>query len=179
MTTKKSPSPRKLARRATKAAEAAQSPSQRRSAEAVLRGLIDKFAPAHLRLVGTARRSLIKRLPTAHEIVYEYRDCFVISYSPSDKGYQGVLALRGSEEGVRLYFNQGKALRDPEKLMRGSGTQARWIPLDAASTLTRPAVSSLIEQAIANSPFPFDKTEPGSVILRTAAAKKAPKRRKA
>lgn len=179
MTTKKSPSPRRPARGATRAAEAAQTPSQRRSVEAVLRALIDKFAPAHLRLVGAARRSLSKRLPTAHEIVYEYRDCFVISNSPSDKGYQGVLAIRGSQEGVRLYFNQGKALPDPEKLMRGSGTQARWIPLDAPSTLTRPAVSSLIDQAIKRSPFPFARTAPGSVILSTSSKKKAPKRRKA
>ena len=44
-----------------------QSAAARRSAEAELRALIDKFAPAHLRLIGAMRRSLRKRLPTAHE----------------------------------------------------------------------------------------------------------------
>ena len=52
-----------------------QSAVARRSAEAELRTLIAKFAPAHLRLVGAMRRWLRKRLPTAHEVVYEYRDC--------------------------------------------------------------------------------------------------------
>ena len=96
-----------------------QSAVARRSAEAQLRTLIAKFAPAHLRLVGAMRRSLRKRLPTAHEVVYEYRDCFVISYSPSERGYEGVLAIRGSADGVRLYFNRGKGLPDPEKLLQG------------------------------------------------------------
>jgi len=54
---------------------------------------IAKFAAAHLRLVSAMRRWLRKRLPTAHEVVYEYRDCFVISYSPSERGYEGVLAI--------------------------------------------------------------------------------------
>ena len=53
---------------------------------------------AHLRLVSAMRRWLRKRLPTAHEVVYEYRDCFLISYSPSERGYEGVLAIRGSAE---------------------------------------------------------------------------------
>jgi len=56
-----------------------QSAVARRSAEAQLRGLIAKFAPAHQRLIGAIRRWLRKRLRTAHELVYEYHDFFVIS----------------------------------------------------------------------------------------------------
>jgi hypothetical protein len=81
-----------------------------------LRTLIDKFAPAHLRLVGAMRRSLRKRLPTAHEVVYEYRDCFVI---------------------------------------RGSGNQTRLINVECASTLARPEVARLIDEAIARNRVPF------------------------
>jgi hypothetical protein len=105
-----------------KAAEvpgSAQSAVARRSAEAELRTLIGKFAPAHLRLIGAMRRSLRKRLPTAHEVMYEYRDNFVISYSPSEHGYEGVLAIRGSADSVKLYFNRGKELPDPAKLLQG------------------------------------------------------------
>ena len=87
-----------------------QSAVARRSAEAQLRTLIARFAPTHLRLIGAMRRSLQKRLPTAHEVVYEYRDFFVISYSPNERGYEGVLAIRASANGVRMYFNRGKEL---------------------------------------------------------------------
>src|SRR6187549_2783189 len=117
-----------------------QSAGERRAAEARVRELITKFAPAHQRLIGATRRSLRKRLPTAHEVVYEYRDCFVISHSPNERGYEGVLAIRADAEGVRLYFNRGKGLPDPEKLLRGAGNQTRWIHLESSSTLVRPAV---------------------------------------
>ena len=96
-----------------------QSAAARRAAEAELRRLIAKFAPAHQRLIGAVRRFLRKRMPTAHELVYEYRDCFVISYSPNERGYEGVFAIRASADGVRLYFNFGKGLPDPEKLLGG------------------------------------------------------------
>jgi hypothetical protein len=36
------------------------------------------------------RRWLRKRLPTANEVVYEYSDFFVISYSPDEREYEGV-----------------------------------------------------------------------------------------
>src|SRR6476659_3254800 len=124
----------------------AQSAAERRSAEAELRGLVDKFASANGRLIAAVRRSLQKRLPTAHEVVYEYRDCFVISFSPNEHGYEGVLAIRGSADGVRLYFNQGKGLPDSEKLLQGSAN-ARWILVEGASTLARPAVANLIDEA--------------------------------
>ena len=151
-----------------------QSAVARRSAEAALRTLIAKFAPApapaHQRLIGAMRRWLRKRLPTAHEVVYEYRDCFVISYSPNERGYEGVLAIRASADGVRLYFNRGKGLPDPEKLLRGSAN-ARWIHVEGASTLARPAVARLIDEAIARNRVPFARTGRGPVVIRSASAK--------
>ena len=155
---------------------APQSATERRSAEAELRRLIAGFAPAaaRLRLIGAMRRSLLKRLPTAHEVVYEYRDCFVISYSPSGQGYEGVLGIRGSVDGVRLYFNQGKGLPDPEKLLQGSAN-ARWIPVDGASTLARPAVVRLIDEALARNQVPFARAGRGPVVIRSTLAKQRPK----
>ena len=147
-----------------------QSAAERRSAEVQLRALIAKFAPAHLRLVGAARRSLRKRLPTAHELVYEYRDWFVISYSPSERGYEGVLAIRADAGGVKLYFNRGKELPDPAKLLQGSGGQVRSIDLEGASTLARPAVARLIQEAIARNRVPFARAGRGSVVVRRTSA---------
>ena len=156
-----------------------QSGVARRSAEAQLRSLIAKFTPAHLRLIGAIRRWLRKRLPTAHELVYEYRDWFVISYSPNEHGYEGVLAIRGSADGVRLYFNQGKELPDPAKLLQGSGKQTRSINLEGASTLARPEVARLIDEAIARNRMPFARAGRGSVVIRSASAKQRRRRRPA
>jgi hypothetical protein len=148
-----------------------QSAGARRAAEAEVRRLIAKFAPAHQRLIGTMRRWLRQRLPTAHEVVYEYRDCFVISHSPSEHGYEGVLALRASADGVRLYLNRGKGLPDPEKLLQGSGSQVRWVPVAGAATLARPAVARLVDEALARNRVPFARTGRGPVVLRSVPAK--------
>jgi len=148
-----------------------QSAVARRSAEAELRTLIAKFAPAQLRLIGAMRRWLRKRLPTAHEVVYEYRDCFVISYSPNERGYEGVLAIRASADGVRLYFQLGKELPDPEKLLQGS-SQTRWMNVEGASTLARPEVARLIDEAIALNRVPFAHAGRRSVVIRSTSARR-------
>ncbi len=159
-----------------------QSAAERRAAEAQLRTLIDKFAPTQRRLVTAVRRELQRRLPAAHEMVYKYRFWFVISYSPSGRGFEGVLAIRGDEDGVRLYFNHGKGLPDPEKLLSGSA-QTRWIEMEGPSTLTRPAVVSLLDEAIARNRVAFVETGRGPVVIQSApakpssAAKKSPSRR--
>lgn len=149
----------------------AQSAAERRAAEAGLRALVTRFAPAHEQLVGATRKWLLELLPTAHEIVYEYRDWIVLSYSPSERGYEGVLAIRADADGVKLYFNQGKGLPDPEKLLKGSA-QARWIAVEFASTLARPAVAALAAEAIARNTVPFSTTGRGPIVLRPASAKK-------
>ena len=149
-----------------------QPPAERRAAEAELSELLAAIAPAQQELAGTVRRALKKRLPTAHEIVYEYADCVVISYSPNERGYEGVLSIRASARGVELYFNHGKGLPDPEKLLRGSARQVRFIQIDGASTLRRPAVVALIDEALARNSVPFAASGRGSIVVKSTTARK-------
>ncbi|MBY0313612.1 MAG: hypothetical protein K2W85_16225 [Phycisphaerales bacterium] len=172
MTTKKATAKSSSAKVKAQVPASTQTTAERRSAEAQVRAGIATFAPAHLQLVSAMRRLLQKRLPTAHEVVYEYHDCFVISLSPSERGYEGVLAIRGSKDGVRLYFNRGKGLPDPERLLQGSGGQARWIHVEGASTLAHPAVVGLIDEAIARSPVPFAGAGGGTVVDRAPSQRR-------
>ena len=156
-----------------------QSAVARRSAEAELRRLIAKFAPTYQRLLGAMRRWLRKRLPTAHEVVYEYNGFFVISYSPSERGYEGVFAVRADADSVRFYFSRGKELPDPAKLLQGSGNQTRWITLEGPSTLARPEVARLIDEAIARNRVPFARAGRGTVVIRSSSASQRRRRRPA
>jgi len=174
MSVKKKTSVRRSIQAKVELPGSAQSAAERRAAEAQLRTLIDEFVPAYLQLIGTMRRRLRKRLPTAHEVVYEYRNlgAVVISYSPNERGYDGVLAIRASADGVKLYFNQGKELPDPAKLLQGS-SQTRWINVGGASTLARPEVTCLIDEALARNRVPFAGAGRGSVVMsRSTSAKK-------
>ena len=173
MSVKKEASGRRSVQVEVEVSGSTQSAVARRSAEAQLCTLIAKFTPAHLRLISAMRRSLRKRLPTAHEVVYEYHNlgAVVISFSPNEHGYEGVLAIRADADGVKLYFSRGKELPDPEKLLQGS-SQTRWIGVEGASTLLRPAVARLIEEAIARNRVPFALAGRGSVVIRSTSAKK-------
>ena len=176
MSVKKEPSKRRSVKVEVEAPGSPQTATARRSADAQLRALLAKFAPAHLRLVSAMRRSLRKRLPTAHEVVYEYRDFCVISFSPNDHGYEGVLAIRASADGVKLYFNRGKELPDPEKLLQGSGQQTRWIDVEGAATFARPAVARLIDEALARNRVPFARTGRGPMVIRSTSARQLRRR---
>jgi hypothetical protein len=173
MSVKKQTSGRRSVKVKVEAPDNTQSAAERRAAEVDLSSLVEKYAPAHQRLVAAMRRSLQKRLPTAHELVYEYgnQGAVVISYSPNEHGYDGVLAIRASADGVKLYINQGKDLPDPEKLLKGS-SQTRWMNVEGASTLTRPVVASLIDEAIARNSVSYASAGRGSVVIRSTSAKK-------
>ncbi len=147
-----------------------QSAAARREAEADIRALVTRHAPAHPRLVDATRKWVRARLPTAHEIVYEYRDCFVISYAQNDHGYEGVLAIRASLKGLSLYLSPGKGLPDPAKLLQGTGKLVRFINLEDASTLARADLASLVDAALARNPVPYPPQGGGAVVIRATAA---------
>ncbi|MGH7522940.1 MAG: hypothetical protein ACREK8_01405 [Gemmatimonadales bacterium] len=159
-----------------------QSPAERREAESGLRDLIARHAPAHQRLIGTMRRWLLERVPTAWELAYEYTDWIVLSYSPNANGYDGVLAIRANADGVALYLSRGKELPDPLKLLKGSAKLVRFIPVERAATLKRPEVVALVALAIAKNPLPFPRAGRGPLVIRSSkgegkgAAKAKPSR---
>jgi hypothetical protein len=143
------------------------SAASKSSTEAQVRAVITRFAPDHPRLVAALRRALRKRLPTAYEIAYEYRDWFVITFSPNEHGYAGLLSIRGDADGVKLYFNISHGLPDPEKLLKGTGKQTRWIAIDNASALKHPAIAALIDETLTRNPLPFPAEGRGRVVIRS------------
>jgi hypothetical protein len=145
-----------------------QSPADRKAAEGAVRRMIATHAPAHARLIAAARKRVRDRLPTAFELAYEYKSWIVFSFSPTAHGHQGVLAVRADEDGVKLYFQVGKGLPDPERLLRGSGTKVRYIALEGTAALRRPAVDALIEAALKQNRVPFAASGKGPLVIRAA-----------
>ena len=84
-----------------------------------------------------------------------------------------MLAIRASAKGVDLYFGRGKELSDPDKLLKGSAKLVRFIHMDGASTLKRPAIARLIDAAIAGTRTPFARTGRGPVVVRSTTAEEA------
>ena len=154
--------------------------------EAQLRFFVEMFGPEERRLIRAVRSAVRKRLPTANELVYDYDTFFVIGYSPTDHPTDGIVAIAARPDGVRLYLMYRKPLPDPKKLLSGSGKQARFIRVEAASRLAHPDVEALIAAAIDQARIPLpsraqararDKTG-GRLVIRSISVKRQSRRKR-
>lgn len=145
------------------------------TAEAQLKAYIDKLDPKIQTLMRSVRTAVRKRFPTANELAYDYTDNLVISYSPSDRGIEAVVAISARPTGVFLYFNQGQVLPDPKGMLQGSGKQTRFIQLNAAKQLADPDVEALIAATVTQAKVPLPLEGKGSLTIKSSAAKKRAK----
>jgi hypothetical protein len=145
-------------------------------AEARLREFIDKFDAKHRALIRASRRILQKRLPMAYELAYDNYNFFVIGYSPTVRPSDAVVSLTAGASGVGLCFIHGAALSDPDGLLLGSGKQTRFIRVESADVLTRPAVDALLAAAIERVRTPWRQTGRRELIIRSVSAKQRPRR---
>jgi hypothetical protein len=135
-----------------------------------------KYTPELAKTAKAMLRKMRKRLPGAVEIVYDNWNGLVIGFGPTEKPSEAILSLLLLPEHVTLCFLNGAALRDPDKLLRGSGTQVRHIRLDDPDHLEQSDVDALIEQAIKKSAKPI--AGPSRLIIKSISAKQRPRRPK-
>ena len=145
--------------------------------EAQLKAFIDKFEPKHRSLIRAARKTLRRRFPGAYELVYDNYNFFVIGYSPTERPSDAIVSLTGGARGVGLCFIHGARLRDPTKLLHGSGNQTRFIRLPSADVLNEPDVEALLAAAIAQARTPLRAEGRGKLVIRSVSAKQRPRRR--
>jgi hypothetical protein len=145
--------------------------------EAQLRSYIDRLDPKNQKLIRSVRAAVRKRFPTANELAYDYKTFLVIGYSPTDRGIDSIVAIAARATGVSLSFSQGPQLPDPKRILQGSGKQTRFVQVEAASQLAHPDVEALIAATIDQARIPLPSKGKGSLIIKSAAAKKRPRRR--
>jgi hypothetical protein len=146
--------------------------------EAQLRSYIDRLDPKNQKLIRSVRAAVRRRFPTANELAYDYTRFVVIGYSPTDRGIDSILALAARPTGVSLYFSQGPRLPDPKGLLLGSAKQTRFIHIETPRRLAHPDVAALIAATIDQARIPFPPEGKGSLIIKSASAKKRPRRRR-
>lgn len=145
--------------------------------EVQLRSYVGRLDPKNQKLIRSVRAALRKRFPTANELAYDYNRFFVIGYSPTDRGIDSIVAIAARATGVSLYFSQGPQLPDPKRVLLGSGKQTRFVQIEAASRLADPEVEALIAATIDQARIPLPSKGKGSLIIKSATAKKRPRRR--
>jgi hypothetical protein len=149
------------------------------TAEQQLKSFIDKFAPPNRTLIRAVRRAMRARYPSAHELVYDNYNFFVIGYSPTERPSDSIFSIAAAANGVGLCFLNGAKLKleDPDGLLVGGGKQVRFVRLPTASVLDTPGVKKLMSAAVAASRPGFSKRGKGQLIIRSVSAKQRPRRR--
>jgi hypothetical protein len=137
---------------------------------AQLRTFIGALPPKTGKLFAALRAALRKRFPTANEMAYNYSHSVMISYSPTEWGKDGIVAIATCDSGVRLYLSGGKRLKDPKKLLQGSGN-TRYVLVAGVRELSKPDQKALIASAVAQAKIPFPKKGKGELFIRGAGAK--------
>jgi len=137
---------------------------------------VAKFDPAIGSLVRSARAVLRKRWPTAIELVYDNYNALAIGYASTEQTSDVIVSLAVYARGVNLYFMYGARLPDPRRVLRGSGTQGRFVPLENVDVLDAPAVQALLRAAVQRAKTPLSPVGRGHTIIRSVSAKQRPRR---
>jgi DNA transformation protein and related proteins len=108
--------------------------------------ILAPYPPAIRRVAGRLRQLVRRVAPEASELGYP--GWKLIGYrSPH---YFCFVAPQSDE--VRLGFEQGTKLRDPERLLSGTGSQVRFVRVRPGGKLKEAALAGLVEQALALRP---------------------------
>ena len=155
-------------------------PERVANAETQLTSYFAKYEPAMAKLGKALRAKLRARLPGLFEIVYVYerQHALVISYSPSEHGYEGLCSIALYPDRVTLNFGQGALLSksDPNKLLQGRGRTVRHVALNSAADLDRAEIDALMAAALKLAKVRLDASAKGSVIIKAEAQKQRARR---
>ena len=135
-----------------------------------------KFEPKMAGRIRACRAALRKRLPTAHEFVYDNYNFFVIGYGPNERASDAVVSIAANSKSVGLCFIQGAKLPDPDGVLQGGGKQTRFVRLPTAKTLAERPIAKLLTLAIAQSRVPFPARGRGPTIIKSISKKQRPRR---
>ncbi len=124
-----------------------------------------------------SRARMREMVPGGVEFVYDNYNALVFGFGPSDRPSEAVLSLAIMPRWVTLCFLNGAKLRDPKKLLRGSGNIVRNIHLSSPAHLEDRDVRDLIDQAI-RAAKPAFTGKPGKqrTVIRSISAKQRPRR---
>jgi hypothetical protein len=148
-----------------------------KSPQSQLEGFMKKYSPGVAK-EGRATLARMRRLlPGAVELVYDNFNWLVVGFGASERASEAIFSVVFTPEWITVCFLQnGTALDDPKGLLRGSGKKIRNIKLESAKDLDKPAVRSLMKQALALASPPIDGAGRGLLVIKSVSAKQRPRR---
>jgi len=141
-----------------------------------LDGFIGKFTPEVAKVARAALAKMRQLLPGAILLVYDNYNALAIGFGPTERASDAIFSIALFPRWVSLFFLRGANLRDPKKLLKGSGKVARHIVLKDAATLNDPAVLALMGHALKRAVKPMISEGPGRIVIKSISGKQRPRR---
>ena len=136
--------------------------------------LLSRFPPEIVALVERTLPKLRRALPGFYQIVYDYSNSVVVSFSMTERGYEAIVAVAIFPGWVKLYFD--KSIPDPKRLLEGSGGKVRSVALKAASDLDHGDIHLLIKAAIRHSGARVPRTGSIRMVIKSESKKRGARR---
>lgn len=141
----------------------------------VLAPFLDKYDPPVAELARAALARMRERLPGAIELIYDNYNALAIGWSPTERASDVIASIALYPRWVSVFLMKGARLRDPEGVLRGSGSRVRHVVLEEATLLDRPALRKLLKAATALSPeVPAGQRR--RTIVKAISARQRPRR---
>lgn len=109
--------------------------------------LLDLKDPEVIDLFCDARDFILELCPQSNELLY-HTHALTAVFSVTDKLADAFCMLPIYTNHLNLGFNKGTLLKDPNKLLTGTGNLIRHIDIETPSDYRNPKVKTLIKEAI-------------------------------
>ena len=148
------------------------------SAKRQLASFIAKFEPSIAAETKKALATMRKRLPGALELVYDNYNALAVGFAPTERASDVIFSIAVYPRWISLFLFGGQRLKDPTKLLKGTGNTARHIVLKSAQSLDDPDVRTLMDQCLKLADPPLDPKQKYRLIIKSISAKQRPRRAK-
>jgi hypothetical protein len=147
------------------------------SPKAQLDSFLAKFTPEMAKNAKGVLAAMRKICPGAIELVYDNYNALAIGFATGERVKDVWFSIVVYPKWASIFFFGTLPLKDPDKLLRGSGSTTRHIVLaDGAKTLAAKLVRALIDQALAKAGQPFRSGGRGRIVIKSVSAKQRPRR---
>jgi len=143
---------------------------------AQLDAFLAKFTPEMAKSTKDVLSRMRKLCPGALELVYDNYNALAIGFADGERVKDVWFSIAVFPKWASLFFFKTLPLKDPKKLLKGTGSTTRHVVLiEGARTLADPGVAALIAQALDKAGHPF-KGGRGRIVIKSVSAKQRPRR---
>jgi len=135
-------------------------------------GFLAPFDSRIKELALATRKLVLEEAPESTELIYDAYNAVATGYGFTGRPSECFIHIAAYAKWVNLGFHRGSELKDPDRLLQGTGRLIRHIRIAALDDLAKPAVRAVVKQAIGRAKRPAPDAPKVKSVVRAIYAKK-------